>query len=98
MVRGKKIQPPASAGYEGLLFPPEQSEKIFSAYWPKSEAISNNLFLYCTARFSCILQEMHVFRQNVVTYWQSACSSGLQRGDLSTFHRLNCFPFAVGYR
>jgi hypothetical protein len=25
----KKIQPPVSAGYEGLLFPPEQSEKIF---------------------------------------------------------------------
>jgi hypothetical protein len=27
----KKIQPPVSAGYEGLLFPPEQSEKIFVA-------------------------------------------------------------------
>jgi hypothetical protein len=26
----KKIQPPVSAGYEGLLFPPEQSEKTFS--------------------------------------------------------------------
>jgi len=27
----KKIQPPVPAGYEGLLFPPEQSEKIFVA-------------------------------------------------------------------
>ena len=27
-LRHKKIQPPVSAGYEGLLFPPEQSEKI----------------------------------------------------------------------
>jgi len=27
----EKVQPPASAGYEGLLFPPEQSEKIFVA-------------------------------------------------------------------
>jgi hypothetical protein len=24
----KKVQPPVSAGYEGLLFPPEQSVKI----------------------------------------------------------------------
>ena len=30
----KKIQPPVSAGYEGLLFPPEQSEKIFVAIVP----------------------------------------------------------------
>jgi hypothetical protein len=31
----KKIQPPVSAGYEGLLFPPEQSEKIFVAILPQ---------------------------------------------------------------
>jgi hypothetical protein len=31
----KKIQPPVSAGYEGLLFPPEQSEKIFVGILPQ---------------------------------------------------------------
>jgi hypothetical protein len=31
----EKIQPPVSAGYEGLLFPPEQSEKIFVEILPQ---------------------------------------------------------------
>jgi hypothetical protein len=31
----KKVQPPASAGYEGLLFPPEQSVKIYKGIIPQ---------------------------------------------------------------
>ena len=32
----KKVQPPVSAGYEGLLFPPEQSVKIDKGIVPQS--------------------------------------------------------------
>jgi hypothetical protein len=30
----KKVQPPVSAGYEGLLFPPEQSVKVTAQIIP----------------------------------------------------------------
>ena len=57
----KKIQPPVSAGYEGLLFPPEQSEKSSRLYWPKFQGISNDLFVDCTGRFSHISQKCVFF-------------------------------------
>jgi hypothetical protein len=40
----QKIQPPASAGYEGLLFPPEQSAKIQKAKSLKASVNSNGNF------------------------------------------------------
>jgi hypothetical protein len=33
----EKVQPPVSAGYEGLLFPPEQSVKIDEGIVPQDE-------------------------------------------------------------
>jgi hypothetical protein len=40
----QKIQPPASAGYEGLLFPPEQSAKIQKPKSLKASVNSNSNF------------------------------------------------------
>jgi hypothetical protein len=88
----KKYSPPYPLDTKGCCSPQNNPKKSSSVYWPKSEVISNILFVHCTARFTCILHEMHVLRQCVVTYWLSALSSSLQPGDLSTFHRLNCFP------
>ena len=61
----EKIQPPVSAGYEGLLFPPEQSEKILMLQLLKIQVISNDFVVDCTTRFSCKLQYMAVCSQTI---------------------------------
>src|ERR1700751_1919892 len=43
----EKVQPPASAGYEGLLFPPEQSVKFTEPIIPQAHAY----FKYKFSRF-----------------------------------------------
>src|ERR1700751_5408093 len=88
----KKYSPPYPLDTKGCCSPQNNPKKSSWLYCPRFQGISNDLFVDCTARFSCMLQKMLLFRQTVVTYWPSGSSFGRCSGDLSTFHPLDCFP------
>src|SRR6516164_219519 len=52
----EKVQPPASAGYEGLLFPPEQSVKVTGKSFLKQALISNTNFKILLVGQVCKMQ------------------------------------------
>jgi hypothetical protein len=52
----EKVQPPVSAGYEGLLFPPEQSVKVTGKSFLKQALISNTNFKILLVGQVCKMQ------------------------------------------
>jgi hypothetical protein len=67
----KKIQPPVSAGYEGLLFPPEQSEKI-SRHNPSGSRAFQMICLYIVPMGLAAFRENASFsphHRNLLTEW-----------------------------
>jgi hypothetical protein len=72
----KKYSPPHPLDTKGCCSPQNNPKKSSSLYCLRFQGISNDLFVHCTNRFSCILQDLILFHQIVVIYWRAECWDG----------------------
>jgi hypothetical protein len=73
----KKYSPPHPLDTKGCCSPQNNPKKSSLSYCLSFQGISNDLFVDCTNRFSCILQDVLFFHQTIVIYWRAECWDGV---------------------